>query len=136
MRPRIKPDDRSRIAEHGSPDGPVRRWSDGVKGGIDPLVLRGIDRVVRLDVRVALAVAIGIENERRPTLRRYFVAGLQIFFRVQPADDGTTAARPKRIVRVLGEHQVMRAEARADVRILLGFRIVHSELATRAVERK
>ena len=45
--------------------------------------------------------------------------GLVEHLRVQPADDLAAAARPQRVVGVLGEHQVVRAEAGADVRELL-----------------
>ena len=53
--------------------------------------------------------------------------------RVQPADDLTAAARPERVVRVLGEHQVVRAEAGADVRQLLRLGIVDGEVAAGAL---
>ena len=55
-----------------------------------------------------------------------FVAGLVEHLRVQPSDDLAAAARPERVVGVLGEHQVMRAEARADVREFLRLRVVHA----------
>ena len=43
----------------------------------------------------------------------------------QPADDLPAAARPQCVVRVLPEHQMMRASTRVDVRQLLRRRIVH-----------
>src|ERR1700733_13656605 len=63
-------------AQNRSPDGPVL-GADGhaVKPDIEALVLGGIDRLVRLDIRIALAVAIGVENDRRPSLRLFFVMG-------------------------------------------------------------
>ena len=53
-------------------------------------------------------------------------------FVFEPADDRAAAARPQRVVRVFGEHQVVRAEARVDVRELLRLRVVHRELSPRS----
>ena len=51
------------------------------------LSLVGIDRLVRLDIAlVALAVAVGVEDDRRPALRRRLVAGLVEHLGVEPAD--------------------------------------------------
>ena len=80
-----------------------------------------------------LAVAVGVEDQRRPALRRHLVAGLVEHLRVEPADDLAAAARPQRAVRVFGEHQMVRAEARADVRELLRLRVVHLQMPARVV---
>ena len=48
----------------------------------DALVFRGIHRLVRLDVRVALAVAIRVHDERGPALRLRFVVGCVEHLRV------------------------------------------------------
>jgi hypothetical protein len=64
--PRRKPDDGAGIAEHRAPDRAVGRADrDGVVVDLDPLVLGRIDRLGRLDIIVALAVAVGVEDERR-----------------------------------------------------------------------
>ena len=49
---------------------------------------------------------------------RALVAGLFEHLAVEPADDlvARVAARPQRLVRVFGEHEVVRLEARADQR--------------------
>src|SRR6202008_2539659 len=121
------------VADRRAPDravGGVRHH--GVKAAHDARVFRGIGRLTGLDILVALAVTVRVEHERGPTLRRSGVAGLEEHFRVQPADDGTAAARPQRVVRVLGELKVMRRVAGVDKRVLLGLRIVDGELATGA----
>ena len=56
--------------------------------------------------------------------------------RVQPADHGTAAAGPKRVVGVKAELQVVRAEAGVDELIVLGLRIEHGELAQVAFQRE
>ena len=96
------------------------------------LSFAGSTGCVRLDVVVALAVAVRVEDQRRPPLRLLLVAGLVEQLRVQPAHHRPAAARPQRVVRVLGEHEMVRAEAGADVRELLRLRVVHREVAARA----
>ena len=124
------------IAERRTPDRAVGRRRYGVEPGVDAMILRRIDRLVRLRVFVALAVAVRVEDERRPALRLLFVARLVEHLRVEPADDLSAAARPQRAIRVLGEHQMVRAEARVDVRQLLRLRIVHRELAPGSIDRE
>ena len=71
---------------------PSPRWSrppdsaDAVIARHDPLVFRRIDGLIRLDIVVTFAVAVGIEDERRPTLRLLFVAGFVEHLRVEPAE--------------------------------------------------
>src|SRR5262249_36545142 len=69
-------DDRAREGEQRAPDRAVRGIdADAVERSDDALVLRRIDRLVRLDIAfVALAVAVGVEDERRPSLPRPLVA--------------------------------------------------------------
>ena len=65
----------------------------------------------------------------RPALRLLLVVRLVEHLRVEPADDiaAAAAAGPQRVVRVLGELQVVRAEAGVDERELLRLRIVDGE---------
>ena len=79
----------------GVPDravGRIRHHRVGARAAGDALVLGGIDRLVRLDVFVALAVAVGVEHERRPALRLGGVAGLVEHLGVEPAGDRAGAA--------------------------------------------
>src|SRR5690348_8626823 len=120
-------------AQNRSPNGAIL-GTDGyaVEADIEALVLGGIDRLVRFDVGVALAVAIGIENKRRPALRFFFVVSLVPQLGVQPADRAaaTTAAGPQGVVRVFGELQVVSAETRPDERHFLGLGIVDGQVAS------
>src|SRR5690242_12994939 len=100
------------------------------------MVLRRIDGLIRLRVVAAFAVAIRVEDERRPSLRLLFVTRLVEALRVEPADHWSAAARPQRSIRILGEHQMMCAEAGVDVRQLLRFGIVHRELPPGTIEWK
>src|SRR4030095_13899801 len=85
VRTRIEADDVAGIAEHCAPDGAVVRvHTDAIEGRHDPLVLGGIDRLIGLDVLVALAVAIGVEDERCPALCFLLVAGLVEHPAIQP----------------------------------------------------
>src|SRR6185295_409258 len=104
-----------------------------------PLVFRWIDRLVGLDVVASLAVAIGIEDERRPALRLFLVTGLLEHFAVQPAYDaalGATCAGPQCVVGVLREDQVMGWKARADQSDLAGLWFVHRDVAVGALDGK
>ena len=82
------------------------------------LSLVGIERLVGLDVVVALAVAVGVEDKRRPPLRLHRIAGLVEHLGVEPADHRAAAAGPQRVVGVVAELQVMGLEARVDERVL------------------
>src|SRR5205085_4171356 len=54
----------------GAPDRAIDRTRhDGIEPAGDALVLRRIDRLVGLAVVIALAVAVGVADERRPPLR-------------------------------------------------------------------
>ena len=88
IRPRNDAHDRARESPHGTPDRAVGRTRHhGVEAGHDPLVFRRIHRLIGLDVLVALAVAVGVEDQRRPALRFRRVAGLVEYLHVEPADD-------------------------------------------------
>ena len=76
----IKPQEAGLADEHvhGVPDrtvGRMRHHRVGARAG-DPHVLVCLRRRARLRVFVDLAVAVGIENERRPALRFDGIAGL------------------------------------------------------------
>ena len=104
-------------------------------GAVDPVVLRRIDRLVGLRIRVPLSVAVGVEDERRPALRLLLVVRLVPDLRVEPAlDTGGSEGRPQHVVLV--EVHVTRAEARVNRRVLLRLRIVQLELSPAGRERK
>ena len=112
---------------------------DAVEADRDALVLRRIDRLIGLDPFVALAVAVGVEHERRPALRALHVAGLFQHPAIDPAGHaraGAAAREPQRVVGVLGEDQVMGREAGVDQRELAGRRIEHRHVPRRAVDRE
>ena len=102
---------------HTDPSGAGARAVERVA---DPLVLRGIHRLSGLDVGVALAVAVRVEDRaasspatssRRRSRRTSSCSASR-----RP---GCRTVGPDRVVGVLGEHQVVRLEARADVGELL-----------------
>src|SRR5258705_10847869 len=98
----------------------TRRPGDAVEAERDAGVLAVVGRAAGLVVAfVALAVAVGVDNQRGPALRLRGVAGLEIHFGIEPADDREIALRvvaePERIVGILREIEVMRAEASVDV---------------------
>ena len=133
IRPELESQDVPRVADVRAPDGAIgRAVRDAVEPEPDPFVLRGIVRLIGLDVRVALAVAVGVDHQRRPALRFPRVTGRPEHLRVDPADDGElvleVVAEPQRVVGVLGEVQVVRAEARVDERELFGLRVVDRDL--------
>src|SRR5262245_60632459 len=54
------------------PDGPIDRiHGHAVYGRHDPLVLYRLDRLIRLNILVPLAVTVGVEAECRPVWRVY-----------------------------------------------------------------
>ena len=118
-----KPSDRS-------PDRAVRRRRDGVERAADPLVL-GRDRPAGSGSTYASRLPLPLVSMMSAVQPCDFTSSLRLLehLRVQPADHLAAAARPQRVVRVLGEHQVVRAEAGADVRQLLRLRIVDREVA-------
>ena len=70
VRPRRDADDLAGIAQIGAPDpavAPAHRHRVDVDR--EPLVLRRVERRIGLDIVVALAVAVGVDDEWRPALR-------------------------------------------------------------------
>ena len=111
--------------------------ADAVHARLDSLVLGRVQRLVGLDIVVALAVAVGVEDKRRPALGCLLVASLVEPLRVDPADDaagGAAAGEPQRVVGILGKNEMVRREARVDERKLARCRIVHRNLAPRALQ--
>src|SRR5690606_1278237 len=87
----------------------------------DASVARRIVRTARLVPRLRdLAVAVRVDHERTPALRRLLVARLVEEPRVDPAEIALADQRiePERLVLVVRELQVMRREARIDQREL------------------
>ena len=118
---------RARHAEDGTPDRSVDRTRrHAVERRVDSFVLRRIDRLIGLDVGVALAVAVRVQDEYGPPLRLLLVVRLVVHLRVEPALDRTAAGEPEHAVVV--EIQVMRTEAGIDGRDLPGFWIVELHL--------
>ena len=109
-----------------------------VEGRADAHVLGRLVRLAGLGVLVALAVAVGVEHQRGPALRLLDVAGLVEHLGVDPADIAAAAAgaHPQRLVGVVAELQMMRAEAGLVGGVLAGLRIVHRHPAVGAVERE
>ena len=136
IRSGVQPDDCAGKSEHAPPDRSVGRGRNGVERVAVSFVLRWIERLIRFDIRVAFAVAVRVHDQRRPALRLRLVVRFVEHLGVQPAHHLSAAARPQRAVGVVGEHQVMRAEARADVRELFRFRIVDSQMTAGGRERK
>ena len=137
IRSRNEPHDSARIGPERAPDRAVHRTRHhGVEARDDPLVLGGIDRLIRLDVLVALAVAVGVEDERRPALRLRHITRLVEHLGVDPADHRPAAAGPQRLVGVVAELQMMGPEAGVDERVLSRLGIEHRELAVRPLHRE
>ena len=89
----IEPHDRARAGAQRPPDRAVDRVRHHrVEHLGDALVLGRIQRLVGLDIFVALAVAVGVEDERRPALRLRRIAGLVEHLGVDPADHAAAAA--------------------------------------------
>src|SRR5271156_1065806 len=105
--PGVQPNDCARESQDRSPDRPIR-WthSDTVESGVDPLVLGGIDGLIRLDILIAFSVCIGVEDKCRPALRLLFIMGFLEHPRIQPTyrSSAATAACPQCIVAILGKH--------------------------------
>src|SRR5262249_49492414 len=113
--------------EHGAPHRSID-WTrcHAVEAALNSLVLTWIDRIVDADKRIALAVAVGVEHERRPALRLRFVMRLVIDARVEPGDDRAAPREPQLVVVV--EVEVMRTEAGVNRGHLLRLRIPHLHL--------
>src|SRR5262249_7337342 len=133
VRAELDADDPARMADVRSPDRAVGRTRrDSVEAEAEPLVLGRVLRLTRLDPGVALAVAVGIDDQGRPSLGLPRVARLPEHLRVHPAEQGQlvlkVVAEPQGVVGVLAEVEVVSAEAGVDERELLGPRIVDGDL--------
>src|SRR3989338_4013728 len=127
---RDKPDDGSGVTKCRAPNRAVNRARHhGVEARDDPLVLGGVDRLIGLDVLVALAVAVGVEYEGGPALRFREITRLVEYLGVNPADHWPATAGPQRVVSVIAELQVMRTEAGIYKRVLPCLGIEHGNLA-------
>ena len=109
---------------------------DSIEAGNDALVLLQINRLVRLDPFVALAIAIGVENERGPALRLLNVTCLQEHTRLEPAQHLAAARTPNRIILVIAKVQMMRLEACLIGRVGFGLGIIHGDATRRCIERE
>src|SRR6185312_15085148 len=89
----------------------------------------------RFGPSIQLAIAVGVENERRPALRIGRIAGAQELAGIEPTDHLLTAAGPERVA-VDAELQMMSREAGIDEDIFAIAWIVDRELATGARKRK
>src|SRR4051794_22774492 len=79
--------DIAREAERRAPKRPVHRVDAGaVKRRRHALVVRWIDRLLRLDIITPLTIAVGVEDKRSPALRLLLVSGLFESFAIDPSD--------------------------------------------------
>src|SRR5262249_43299942 len=132
-------DDRSWHSENCAPNGSIRwTWRHGVKGPGDAFIFGRIDGLIGFDVIIALAIAIGVEDERCPTLRQTLIACFIENFPIEPADRVSPAAGagPKRLIGVIAELQMMRAEAGIDQGDLAARGIIDGKLPIGAGKRK
>jgi hypothetical protein len=111
VRSRNEVDDVAGLIEPGesdvhrlAPDGVV----DGarlnpVEGSHNALVLGGVEWLIGLHIGVALAVAVGVDDDRRPALRLHVVAGREVLLGVEPPDHAarrSARARPQGLIGV------------------------------------
>ena len=86
IRSGIQSNDGPREAQHCSPNRAIHRTnSHPIKGGVDALVLGGINRLIRLNIFVAFAIPVRVQNQRCPALRRFLVVRFIEPFGVQPS---------------------------------------------------
>ena len=85
-------------------------------------------------VLVAPAVAVRVEDERRPALRPRRVAGIVEDPGVDPPRDRAGAAEPERVVGIVAELQMVGLEAGIDEGVPHRFRIEHRDLTARPLE--
>src|SRR5262249_8893730 len=124
----IEPSHRPATREHANriPDGAV----DGARHHrIGAHVLGRIHGLARLGLWIALAVAVGIEHECRPTLKRRRITSLIELLAVEPARNLTAAAGPDRVIGVIAKLQMMRPEAGVDELVGHGLGFEHGKLA-------
>ena len=99
----------------------------------DPRVAGRVDLDVAGRVRLVprlgdAAVAVGVDDRRAPALRCLLVAGLVVEARVQPPHRFGRTAQPERVVRVVGELQVVREVAGVDQLEVARLRVVVGDL--------
>src|SRR6266446_4018089 len=137
---RIEPQHIARLAEHSAPDGAVRRvHADAVEAGIEPLILGGIDGLVGLHVFVGLAVAVGVDDDRRPALGLGLIAGLFPDPAVQPAHDALlrpALADPNGVISILRQYDVVSVVAGSDQLGGVGLRVIHREMSGGFLDRE
>src|SRR5262249_19566249 len=100
---------------HGlAPDGVVDGAGlDCIESRPDPRVLVRIEGLTRLRPLVSFAIAVGVDDDRRPALRFRLVAGLLIHLGIEPADRAAmrlALAEPQRVIGVMREVQVVGIE--------------------------
>src|SRR5262245_38363752 len=86
----------------------ARHHSIGPRTGDNPLVFGRVERLIRLDVFVALAIAVGIEDEGGPTLGLRRVTGLVEPFGVDPTSHRSRATEPQRLIGIIAKLRMMR----------------------------
>ena len=112
-------------------DAVERADGDPIERGRDPLILCRIERLIGFDVVIAPAVPVGVQHEGRPSLRFPSSPVSSSTFRFsQPTTPlpGPPALVHSVLVASLGEHEMVRLEARANKRELAGLRVVHREM--------
>ena len=127
----------SRKHPDGIPDraiGRIRHDRVGAGAAGDAHILGGIYRLIGLGVLVSLAVAVDVEDERRPALRLGGVAGLVEDLHVDPPGDPTGTAGPGPVLGI--ELQVMRSETGIDEGVLHRLRIQDRHLADVLLDRE
>src|SRR5688572_14218023 len=99
--PGRNPHHRSGEAPEGAPDRAIRRVRHyRIKAGRNSLVLRWIHRLVWFHVRVTLAVAVGVQDHWRPSLRFGRIAGRIEDFHVEPTNDLPPTTGPQPVIGV------------------------------------
>ncbi len=114
-----------------------RVWHDRVETCLNAGVHRRVDRLTRLGPSVLLTVAVRVENHWCPTLRCSLVPGTPILVRIDPSDRvSARAAEVERVLLVIGELQVMCAEARIEELVLPCVRQIDRGLSPGAFDRE
>ena len=134
----VEPHDRAGAGAQRAPDRAVgRAHHHGIKHLADALVLGRVHRLVGLDIVVALAVAVGVEDQRGPALRLLGIAGFVEQLCVEPADRPGAAAAggPQRVVGVAREVEMVGGEAGIDEGVFHRLRVEHRQLAVALVQR-
>ena len=145
VRTGIEPDDVARLVDAReaavhrlAPDHIVDRTRhDPVERRHDALVLGRIERLTGFDIGIAPAIAVGVDNQRRPSLGLLFIACLQVHLRIEPAHHAghrRAAASPQRVVLVVAEVKVVGAETGVDKTPVFARRVVDRQLPRRGIQ--